>query len=115
MSTKPLQKQRDRLYQKQGGKCYYCKKQMVKRWPHRPGETIPDNLATLEHLDSRLNPMRGRFVNELRHAVVCKSCNEAKAAEEVARLGLEELRRRARNGHEKEDGNAGSVQGTEVV
>ena len=67
--------QRDRLYDKQRGKCYWCKRPMRKRWVHRDGVPTPDDIATLEHLDSRLSPSRGMFSQEIRHAVACRACN----------------------------------------
>ena len=52
-------------------------------------ETIPPELvkkgqrsrmATLEHLDSRLNPMRGSGgVNEIRTTILCYKCNQKRA------------------------------------
>lgn len=94
MSNKLLQSQRDRLLLKQKGRCYYCKQPMLRRWEHRNHVPVPDNLATLEHLDSRWSPERGVHPFKKRHVAACRKCNNDRAIEEGKNAGLEELRRR---------------------
>jgi hypothetical protein len=70
-------KKREILYEQQGGKCFYCGCLMVKG-PHAPFKELPPNAATLEHLHSRLNPVR-KVANP--KVVACASCNFKKGKE----------------------------------
>ena len=74
--------QRDRLYERQKGKCCWCGRQMLKRWIQVDGLPVPDDLATLEHLDSKMSPDRGYRQGEIRHAVACRACNLQRGAAE---------------------------------
>ena len=47
-----------------------------------------DDLATREHLDSKLSGARGKHKGELRIVLACNRCNHARGAEEVAKLGV---------------------------
>ena len=89
-------RQRDGLYRRQGGLCYYCAQPMLKDWQDAPHKSAPRNLATLEHLDSRLNPARGTRPGEHRRVLACKACNEKKGYEAERALGVEALRRRSK-------------------
>lgn len=67
-------RKRLRLYEFQGGKCFWCNGEMILVKGHI--EPQPANLATLEHLDDRLDPARGSFVGERRVVLACYRCNQ---------------------------------------
>lgn len=72
--------------------CRNCGAELVYFTPE-PHEPLPDNFATLEHVNSRNQsvprPRRGRLM------LWCRRCNQERGAAEQAALGLEELRRRS--------------------
>jgi 5-methylcytosine-specific restriction endonuclease McrA len=95
VNTPRLRKRRERLW-KQDPRCFYCGRVTVLKQCGRH-ETEPDNLATLEHLRSRLDagrqePNDGKAT---RTVLACRKCNNAKADVEVAALSAEELHRRS--------------------
>ena len=83
-------RQRKRMYIEQGGKCYYCG-QMMYFYELKRGETAPDDMATIEHLDSRLSGERGNHQGEFRRVMACLKCNNARGKEEEVSLGKERL------------------------
>ncbi|HWG06018.1 MAG TPA: hypothetical protein VG271_13475 [Beijerinckiaceae bacterium] len=71
-----------RLFERQNGLCFWCKKPMH-LWVHVQGETPPIDSCTIDHLDSRLSPMRGKHPHgEIRHVASCWKCNNERANEE---------------------------------
>jgi len=94
-NTKRLRRRRHKLF-KENPYCFYCGEEMVLR-ESRGGGIWPPNAATIEHLISRNNPLRG--VIEGKTVLACKQCNEQAGAEEERALPIEELWRRA--GHLK--------------
>lgn len=91
-------RQKRRLYMEQKGLCHYCRKFMrIMKWLTDYGHQ-PDDLATIEHLDDRFSPDRGKRAGERRHVLACRKCNWEKARESVASQPIEELRRRSRRG-----------------
>lgn len=66
---------------------------------YKPGvkKIIPDNMATLEHTVSRLQPDRVMFVRN-RNTILCRKCNEENARKEVEQLSIKELRQRSGRG-----------------
>ena len=56
---------------------------------------IPRNLATIQHYDSRLSPLRGSFAGEERTTLWCWRCNNRDGAKEQAGLPLAELHERS--------------------
>ena len=92
-------KQRARLFEEQGGRCFYCRQPMVLTWDFKPHAAPPDNLATFEHRHSRLNPERGRHAGEQINVVACNRCNWLRGEADKERLMQtfpEEIWRRAR-------------------
>jgi hypothetical protein len=61
---------------------------------------LPEDMATIEHLRSRLHPKRQEIPEngEKRIAVACRKCNNEQGSIEQAEVPLEELRRRACEG-----------------
>ena len=84
-------RQKKKLYEDQGGLCYWCGHKMLWKWEYCKHATPPRNLATWEHLDSRLSIERGQHPGEKRIVLACKECNEDRAAAEESNLGLREL------------------------
>lgn len=91
-----LRRQREVLYQLQGGRCYWCGVFMtLPVYPPEPGRRPPPNEATIDHLDSRYSPERGRHAGEYRRVAACVDCNGRRAAAEQAALPREEQWRRS--------------------
>lgn len=82
--------QREQLWRRDP-RCCYCSCVTVLPPADRPmhRKFFPNNEATIEHLDSRLSPERGRHAGEFRRAIACRRCNHARAAAEVAALPLQ--------------------------
>lgn len=57
----------------------------------------PDNMCTLEHTVSKLQPNRQEYVY-CRNTILCRKCNEENARKEIEQLPIEELRRRSKRG-----------------
>lgn len=79
LSTSALKKrQRASLFAKQKGLCYWCKGRMVMPDPTRirRHRALPGNLATIDHLDHKFSPERGKHPGEYRRVLACKRCNE---------------------------------------
>jgi hypothetical protein len=67
----------------------------------RRHEKAPDDMATLDHLYSRLNPERKpNLCGEERTVLACWGCNFERGKDEYAQLSIEEKRKRS-NHHEK--------------
>ena len=60
-------------------------------------------MATLDHLRSRLDPTRYEKAgpNEERTVLSCYRCNVERGKQEELNLSIEELRQRAKDGHNK--------------
>lgn len=101
---RPLKKKialRCKLFVRQQGLCAWCGLPMVliargdgKHLMPR-GEPLPDDLCTLDHIDSKLSGERGLHDGEFRAVAACKACNEKRAAREESALTLAELHRRS--------------------
>lgn len=94
-----------RLWEEQDGKCYWCQEQMVLCRPEklvrhgRKGRVrLPLNFATLDHLDDRFSPDRGKRGGERRIVLACKRCNELRGRIAQASQPIEVLRARAGRG-----------------
>lgn len=86
---------RRKLFEKQDGLCWWCKEPMQLIENMRGGRH-PPRMATLEHLDDRFSPNRGRFpAGERRIVLACAKCNWEKGVESQAAQPIEELHRRA--------------------
>lgn len=83
-------RQKAALYWHQSGLCYYCAVPvLLKEWPRRLRQ--PDHLATLEHLDHKFSPERGRHQGEYRRVLACRRCNEIKGRQDAAMLARVDL------------------------
>ena len=76
MTARDFRKNRNSLFNKQKGKCYWCKRDMRKtpREHHDPLE------CTLDHLYPRGHPLRSeqRIDGMRKHVAACRRCNEAR-------------------------------------
>ncbi len=60
-------------------------------------KVFPDNLCTIEHLFSKLNPEKPKQGKTM---ICCKKCNEDRARAEESKLSIEEKQQRANHrGH----------------
>ena len=67
---------------------------MLLTWEYQEGLHPPPTLATIEHLDSRLSPERGKHDGP-RRVVACWLCNNRRGHQEERSLGLSALRLRS--------------------
>jgi hypothetical protein len=74
---------RNKRFDEQGGKCYYCGVQMLREMQYKPRQGQPWYLCTLEHLTDRLDPHRwdkNTDQSPQRYAAACARCNHARSA-----------------------------------
>lgn len=86
------------LFRRQNGLCHWCKRLMVifDKALHGIRHTpLPDDLATIDHLDDRFSPERGKRPGEYRRVLACNACNRKRGQESQAARPIEELRARA--------------------
>jgi len=86
-----------RLFKQQKGLCHWCKRPMLAPGTYVgvKGVRMPDDVCTLDHLDSRLNPLRGKLNGCVRRVAACAKCNGERASTEVAALPKEQLGERS--------------------
>jgi hypothetical protein len=65
------------LFRKQRGRCHWCGEQMTLTEPVRGQPDDPD-MCTLEHIEDRWSPLRGR--GGYRNVAAHKRCNNARSA-----------------------------------
>jgi hypothetical protein len=81
-------KRRDRLWHERAGMCHWC---AVKTVLPPSGVMLrhhPDNLATIDHLDGRLSPDRGKHSGKERTVLACRRCNQQRGQEALAERHL---------------------------
>ncbi len=97
MGSKKLRARRERRWA-EDPHCRHCGVYTIPPEDITGGGTAP-NMATLEHLDGRLDPMRGHSgQDELRTTILCYECNQAlgRLAEIRWKRWRKRLRRRQR-------------------
>ena len=94
-------RRRAKLWAQQKGLCYWCHCQTtLTKGPSRKGEKIPPDLATIDHLRSRLHPNRQEpACGQQRLVMACSACNNKRGAAELISLPIEEVRERSQQGH----------------
>ena len=98
MSASRLTRRLRRLWE-DNPRCFWC--DTITVWYANGKGRSPKDSATIDHLRSRYNESR-QEPNPLAHArtvLACWKCNNVRNKEEQARVPIEELWRRARNGH----------------
>lgn len=86
-----MRHKRQQLFKEQGGLCHWCRETMVliERVPggiwirQRPDE------ATIEHLDPRYSPERGKHPGEVRQVLACSKCNNERAARDILAMPIQ--------------------------
>jgi hypothetical protein len=72
-------KQLETLFKRHGGLCYWCRQPMILIKGNIPHVPDPPNRATIDHLDDRFSPQRGKMIRNapqtLRHVAACRKCN----------------------------------------
>jgi hypothetical protein len=89
-----------RLWKEQHGLCYWCKRLTFAPDDPQRFSTKPNKVkrlgATIDHLYSRLNPLR--HTKAQRWVMACSACNKKRAEQECAGEFKEEHVRRSRAG-----------------
>ena len=99
-----LGKQRKRLWEKDPH-CHWCGRLTRLLDLGCQGSHQPDDMATIDHLNSRFSKDRHAPCNgEIRRVIACYRCNHDRGAEEQAGIPVDELQRRARQ-HERKKVN----------
>lgn len=95
-----VKRRREKLYHQQNGLCYYCQCEMLFMFKVPSHQARAPNLCTIEHLRDRFDPTRREpnYGMEQRWVAACNQCNHEKNKERERQQGIEELRRRAKNG-----------------
>lgn len=80
ISTKTKQNQRKRLFEEQGGRCYYCSTIMLlAKIPN--GVRQPSNLATLDHI---IPVSKGGACGPTLNCILaCRSCNNERGDQDA--------------------------------
>lgn len=95
--TAQLQRQRAALFRRQKGRCHWCGCEMVQvAVPRRASP--PRNLCTIDHLDDRFSPDRGKRFGEYRRVAACWECNNRRGNERQAARPIDELHARSGRG-----------------
>jgi hypothetical protein len=104
VSNSKQRNRRNRLFA-QNPVCHWCG--VLTSHPHEYGAKAQNGLwklqnpkyhmATLDHLDSKLNPNRGKRKGKKRTVLACIECNEYRSYLELTAVPLQELHRRAAN------------------
>jgi len=76
-----VKKKRNKLYITQKGKCYYCGCSTIKPEDIPKGSSNKDTMATLEHVYSKYNPLRG--LEPQVYVLSCFKCNHEKGLEDI--------------------------------
>ncbi len=99
MSTARHRRQVRALSQRQHGRCYWCDVEMLPPGPD--GGKKPDSRqCTLDHLDDRFNPERGKHPGEIRRVAACWHCNHTRGVESQAKIPRYKLSRRCGAGND---------------
>jgi hypothetical protein len=67
--------------------CFWCEELTIIH-KHKQGRKIPDNAATLDHIVTRLNPLRGKIKG--RTVLACNRCNFLRGKMEEKMIKIEE-------------------------
>jgi hypothetical protein len=89
-----LKKQRTKMFA-ENPHCYWCGKELV-LWEGDSGK-MPDNGATIDHLYSRLHPLRLKKTGDLRRVLSCRWCNNERSREETKVLYNDKHRKKSGN------------------
>jgi hypothetical protein len=82
-STRTFRRQREALWRKDPH-CHWCGCLTI-LWKSSPkNKVMPHNAATLDHLDSRMSPERGKHPGERRHVLACYRCNQDRCDRDLA-------------------------------
>ncbi len=88
-------RRRAELWKKSKGLCKWCGVVTVMEYGMKG--TVPANQATLQHLDIKGNPLRGKMGGQERTVLACYRCANAHAAAYEASLPKEVLWARSRS------------------
>lgn len=103
-------KQLATLFVEQEGLCHWCKEPMWLAFVGPPkNEPEFARRATIDHLDDRYSPERGKHGGgkERRRVAACHQCNSTRISEARARMPIEEIRERSGRNARTEDVRGG--------
>ncbi len=89
-----LKRRRERLFKKHPF-CYWCNCELIESTKKNRRK---HNVATIDHLRSRLDPSRQipNYDSNIRTVLSCRRCNNERAKEEVSKLTKKDLWERAK-------------------
>lgn len=98
MSAKNIARRREILWHRDPH-CHWCGR-LTQLLSGKEGERMrrifPDDMATVDHLDTKLSGRRSPGGgHEERTVLACRVCNEKRAADEERNVGLAEIQRRS--------------------
>jgi hypothetical protein len=101
MSGSERSDQLARLWRRYQGRCHWCGRitQLLPRVPKRKWH--PLDMATRDHLRSKLNERRWEPVREKREyriVLACRECNQRRARHEELLVGMEKLKAASSSG-----------------
>lgn len=79
----------------QDSRCRFCRVHTMLPEHVHAGLASKEVMATIEHLDSRYNPLRGTYRNQERTTLACWKCNNDRNRKEQASVDIEVLHRRS--------------------
>jgi len=94
VNSNEIKKRRRARLMKEDPHCCYCGCEVV-YYVLKEGEQAPDNFATIEHVNTRIDGLRPKQGTRL---LACYKCNHEKGNADHQALGIEELRRRSQGG-----------------
>lgn len=85
-----IKRQRERLFQEQGGLCYWCERPMVLPERYPESGIPPADHCTLDHLRDRFNPKRREknIHRERRRVAACSECNYERSRAVCRGMGI---------------------------
>jgi hypothetical protein len=101
-SGEKIRRLRARLFHLQHGLCFWCGTPM--RLLVIVGgkcKEHPNDMCTIDHLEPRWHPMRGKFDGQLRKVAACYKCNNERDRQQLMLIPQELLNEAAGNGGRK--------------
>ena len=95
MHSKKKIRQRNAMFKRQKGRCYWCNEEMLPAETKLNGQPHP-RACTYDHLHDRFSLERGQNNNgEPRNVAACRRCNHTRGRQSESAVNLDELRRRS--------------------
>lgn len=95
--TKHKKRGRIQRLWKSDRRCFWCKRPTVILPPDGRRKVVPDDMATIDHLNSKYSEHRGKTIGPAT-VLSCYRCNFERGRKETLERPIEELRRRSQRG-----------------